>query len=88
LAIGAPSPFYLIVMLVTLDGTTSPPDAWLVTVGAVSGILWGVVGLLLLAAASRRCARLVAQHDAAVAQAEQALRDEDAAMEAAKTAAS
>ena len=88
LAIGSPSPIYLAFMLTLLDGTVSPADSELIGVGAACGLVWGVVGLMLLSVAARKCHRIVVAHDAAVAQAEEALRAEDEALERAATAGS
>ena len=80
LVIGSPSPFYLVAMLAMVDGTTSPPEGGLILAGVVCALLWGLVGLVLLSVASTKCHRMVAQHDAAIAAADAALRAEDEAM--------
>jgi hypothetical protein len=66
-----------IVMIASLDHAM---DHYLtVPAGLACATGWGGLGLALLAAAGRRCARVVHQHDAAVAQADQALDAEEAA---------
>jgi ABC-type transport system involved in multi-copper enzyme maturation permease subunit len=82
--VAAPSPFYVFYMLSWLDGTHTSHEMPIVEAGVVCSFVWGVLGLVLLSFAARKCAVVVAQHDAAVAQAEAALRDE--AMRAAQPA--
>ncbi len=82
LIVGSPSPFYVFVMIAALDRTTYE-HALTVPAGLACATGWGALGLALLAAAGRRCTRVVAQHDAAVAQAEAALDAEEAAKAAA-----
>src|SRR5262249_29672237 len=77
LIVGSPSPFYAFVMLGALDSAHT--DRFPIPAGLACATGWGALGLILLAAAGRRCARTVAQHDAAVAQAEAALDAEEAA---------
>jgi ABC-type transport system involved in multi-copper enzyme maturation permease subunit len=75
--VAAPSPFYVVYMLVWIDDS-HPADAQpVVEAGVACAFLWAVLGLVLLSVASRRAWRVVVQHDAAVAQAEAALRAED-----------
>jgi ABC-type transport system involved in multi-copper enzyme maturation permease subunit len=77
IAIAAPSPFYVFAMLDAVKDSSDMP-ASIVPVGVACALGWGLLGLVLLAAAGVRCRRTVAQHDALVAQAEAALRDEEA----------
>jgi hypothetical protein len=57
-----------------------------VEVGAICSLLWGMFGLALLGAATQRCRRAVREREAAVAEAEAALRAEDALRLDAETA--
>jgi hypothetical protein len=69
-------------MLSWIDDT-HPADAQpVVEAGVACAFIWAVLGLVLLSLASRRAWRVVVQHDAAVAQAEAALRAEDERVEA------
>jgi ABC-type transport system involved in multi-copper enzyme maturation permease subunit len=77
LVVGSPSPFYAFVMLGEIDSAHIHHIT--IPAGLACATGWGALGLVLLAAAGRRCARTVAQHDAAVAQAEAALDAEEAA---------
>jgi len=76
LMVASPSPFYVFAMLKAVDRTDPTP---IIPVGLACALIWGVVGVWLLASTARRCAHTVAQHDAAVAQAEAALRAEEEA---------
>jgi len=76
LVVASPSPLYAVMMVGWLD-RTSPDAAPIIGCGLGCAMMWGFLGFGLLAAAARRCARTVAQHDAAVAQAEAALQAED-----------
>jgi ABC-type transport system involved in multi-copper enzyme maturation permease subunit len=82
LLVGAPSPFFVIAMVRAVDHTDPAP---VVAVGIACAAIWGFAGIALLASAGRRCARTVAQHNAAVAQAEAALQAEEEALTAATT---
>jgi ABC-type transport system involved in multi-copper enzyme maturation permease subunit len=85
--VAAPSPFYVFYMMSWIDGTHSSSDMPIVEAGVVCSFVWGLLGLVLLSVAARRCAVVVAQHDAAVAQAEAALREEALQAERARQAA-
>jgi hypothetical protein len=76
LMVAAPSPFYVFAMLKEVD--RAEPTG-VIPVGVSCAAIWGVAGMMLLAGAFRRCARNVAQYDAAAAQADAALRAEDEA---------
>ena len=78
LVVGSPSPFYAFAMMAALESSSSG-HLLTIPVGLCCATGWGALGLALLAASGRRCSRTVAQHDAAVAQAEQALDAEEAA---------
>jgi hypothetical protein len=78
LIVGSPSPFYAFVMLSALD-SAHIDHVLTIPAGLACATGWGALGLVLLTAAGRRCARTVAQHDAAVAQAEAALAAEETA---------
>ena len=76
--VAAPSPFYVFYMLEWIGSTsTTKTDLPIVEAGVICAFFWGLLGLVLLSVATRKCAVVVAQHDAAVAQAEAALRDEE-----------
>ncbi len=77
LIVAAPSPFYVFAMIKAV-GKSDPSGV--IPVGLACAAVWGVAGLSLLAAASRRCALSVAQEDAAFAQVDAALRAEDDAV--------
>jgi hypothetical protein len=49
-----------------------------VEMGIAFALAWGMVGLVLLSFAFRKCAKVVAEYDAAVAKAEAALDEDDA----------
>jgi ABC-type transport system involved in multi-copper enzyme maturation permease subunit len=74
--VAAPSPCYAFKMISSVDRADG---GGFILAGVVCAVGWALTGLTLLTAASRRCARMVAQHDAAVLQAEDALRAEDEA---------
>jgi ABC-type transport system involved in multi-copper enzyme maturation permease subunit len=85
LAIGAPSPFYVIVMLDAIDDLS--PNQTLITAGAVAAGSWALLGAFLAIASGRRCHGIVARHEAMLAEAERRLADEDEAARAAELAA-
>ena len=76
LVVAAPSPFYAYLMAAHVKGASSESVPILVA-GLGCALAWGFLGFLLMALAARRCARTVAEHDAAVATAEAALAAED-----------
>jgi ABC-type transport system involved in multi-copper enzyme maturation permease subunit len=78
LVVASPSPFYAFLMVSSVE-KSNPDSIPIVVAGLGCAMLWGFLGFTLLALASRRCARMVAEHDAAVAQAEAAFAAEDAA---------
>ena len=82
LIVGSPSPFYVFVMMGAVDKYATE-HVLTIPAGLACATGWGALGLALLAASSRRCTRVVMQHDAAVAQAEAALDAEEAARRAA-----
>jgi ABC-type transport system involved in multi-copper enzyme maturation permease subunit len=82
--VGSPSPFYAFVMVGAVDSTR---HLLTIPAGLACAMGWGALGLALLAAAGRRCHKVVQQHDAAVAQAEAALDAEEVARGAASTPA-
>jgi hypothetical protein len=77
LMVAAPSPFYVFAMLKEVG--KAEPSA-VIPVGLSCALVWGAAGVILMGAAARRCARTVAQYDAAFAQADAALRAEDLAL--------
>jgi ABC-type transport system involved in multi-copper enzyme maturation permease subunit len=82
LVIGAPSPFFALYMMSWIDSSHGSSDMPVVEVGAAVSLLWGLFGLALLGAATHRSHRAVRDREAAVAEAEAALRAEDAAANA------
>ncbi len=85
LIVGSPSPFYAFVMMGAIDRAYYD-HVLTVPAGLACATGWGALGLALLAAAGRRCTRVVAQHDASIAQANAALDAEEAAHVAAAQA--
>jgi ABC-type transport system involved in multi-copper enzyme maturation permease subunit len=81
IVVGAPSPLYALVMMNALNTATNQTLTLAAGLACIAG--WTLLGLALLAAAARRCARAVSQHDGAIAQAEAALDAEEAAHRAA-----
>jgi len=79
---GAPSPFYSGFMVSWLD-KGSPEAVPVIPAGLACALLWGVIGLGLIAATAGRCSRLVAEQRGMVAQTEAALQAEDDALRAA-----
>jgi ABC-type transport system involved in multi-copper enzyme maturation permease subunit len=79
LAIASPSPFYVLAM-VTMIERASAEAPLVVGAGIACAALWAVVGLALLALASRRCARLVAEYREAARRADEALAAEERAL--------
>jgi ABC-type transport system involved in multi-copper enzyme maturation permease subunit len=79
IVIAAPSPFYAFAMIVALDPYGTSTTALVIPVGLACAAAWGALGLALLTAAARRCAQQVASFDAAVAQADAALHEEERA---------
>jgi hypothetical protein len=73
--IGAPSPAYVFYMAQWIR-RGSPTGAPVVEAGVACALLWGFVGTILLAFASRRCRRTVRAYDDAIAQTEAALEAE------------
>ncbi|AUX47211.1 hypothetical protein SOCE26_087230 [Sorangium cellulosum] len=84
LVVAAPSPFYAFLMMSRAG--SSDPGA-LLTSGFVATAGWLALGLGLLAGARSRCAALTAQRDAAFAQTDALLAQEDEATRAAERAA-
>lgn len=84
LLVASPSPFYAFVMVNALSKASS--EAALVA-GGICSVAWAVVGLVLLGAARRKCAAVIQQHEAALAQTDQLLAQEDEAAAAAEAAA-
>ena len=78
LVIGAPSPFFAVYAMTWLESSHGGSDMPVVEVGALCSLLWGMSGLALLGAATHRCRRSVREREAAVAEAEAALRAEEA----------
>jgi hypothetical protein len=77
IVIAAPSPFYVFYMLSHIDKASPTTDMPVVLFGLACGFMWGLLGLMLLTFAARRCAKQVREYDAAIAQAEAALKAEE-----------
>jgi ABC-type transport system involved in multi-copper enzyme maturation permease subunit len=76
LAIGAPSPFYVFLMIAKIDD----PDGEAILIAGVAAMLaWMTIGMGLLGGARARCAKVLAEQAAALAQTEAMLRQEDEA---------
>ena len=80
LIIGAPSPFYVFVMLDGLGRADRVP----VIVGMVMAAAYAVIGLLLLGAAGSRCRAIIRKHEETLAETDRILAAEDAASMAAR----
>jgi hypothetical protein len=77
IVIAAPSPFYVFYMLSHIDRASPTTDMPVVLFGLAAGFMWGMAGLMLLTFSARRCAKQVREYDAAIAQAEAALKAEE-----------
>jgi hypothetical protein len=74
LVIGAPSPFFALYVTGWLESSSrSSTGMPVVEIGAACSLLWGLIGMTLIAAAAHRCRRVMGEHDAAVAAAEAAM---------------
>jgi len=76
LVVASPSPFYVFLLLDTLDRGGEPI---LVTGSIVTSIVWILFGLLFLALARSRTSRVIAAHEVALAESDRILAEEDAA---------
>ena len=86
--IAAPSPFFVFSILAKLEESPGTSDTLSTrNLGGACAIGWALVGLLLLVLAARRCARVIAQEDAAAALADESLQAEDDASRALVTSA-
>jgi hypothetical protein len=82
--VAAPSPFYAFFMLEALG--RGGADA-VVVAGLAATVGWFVVGLAFLGAARVKCARVIADHEAALAESDRRLAQEDEDAAAARAAA-
>jgi ABC-type transport system involved in multi-copper enzyme maturation permease subunit len=80
LVVGAPSPFYVFVMLDALGHGSQLP----VVVGAVTAGAYALLGLGLLGAAGGRCREIIRKHEALLDETDRILAAEDAAAAAAR----
>jgi ABC-type transport system involved in multi-copper enzyme maturation permease subunit len=78
LVVAAPSPFYAFVMVASAKHGTETA----LIVGFAVAAIYAMLGIVLVGAAARRCAGIIKRHDAALAEAERLLAEEDAAMAA------
>ncbi|HZF49700.1 MAG TPA: ABC transporter permease [Polyangiaceae bacterium] len=85
LFIASPSPLYAFVMVDDLSKTIS--NGGPIVAGGLCAAAWTVIGLGFLAAAKRRCDKVIRQHEAALAQTDQLLAQEDEEATAAAEAA-
>jgi ABC-type transport system involved in multi-copper enzyme maturation permease subunit len=77
LVVASPSPFYVFVMLDELDRSSgSNPE--LIVAGVLFALLWGGLGLLFMGLANRRANLIIHNHEAALAETDRILADEDA----------
>lgn len=83
LVVAAPSPFYLLVMLDALD---QPSGLSTALAGVIAAMLWATIGLLLTAAAERRCREKLRKREALLAETDRRLAAEDEAAAAAARA--
>jgi ABC-type transport system involved in multi-copper enzyme maturation permease subunit len=81
LIIGAPSPFYVLVMLDARGSATGGPT---ILAGVIAAMVWAAAGLLLLGAAGRRCATIIGKHEALLDETDRILAAEDEAAAAAR----
>lgn len=84
LVVAAPSPFYVFLAMDALD---RGKESILVVGSVLMSLGWGIIGLLFLALARSRTARVIAQHNAALAESDRLLAAEDAAIAEAAAAA-
>jgi ABC-type transport system involved in multi-copper enzyme maturation permease subunit len=76
LVVGAPSPFYVFVMLAAVGRSDGP---LLIFGGALAAAVWALFGLLFLSLAARRCASIIRKHEAILAEGDRRLAAEDEA---------
>lgn len=84
LMVAAPSPIYVFVMLDSIGRGSSQGAMF---AGTVCAAIWGFLGFIFLGAASRRCKGIIRRHEAALAQTDQILAQEDEAAAALNTQA-
>ena len=80
LVVAAPSPFFV---LLAIDALDHGKESILVVGSIFMSLVWGLLGLMFLGLARQRAARVIAQHDAALAESDRLLAAEDAAIAAA-----
>ncbi|APR83979.1 Hypothetical protein A7982_09328 [Minicystis rosea] len=83
LIVGAPSPFYVFVMLDALGGGDQLP----VVIGLVMAAVYALLGLVLLGGAGSRCREIIRKHEETLAETDRILAAEDAAAMAARAPA-
>ncbi len=87
LVVAAPSPFFAYAMVGQFDHPGSTDETPIVQAGLAAAMMWGLLGLVFLVLAGRRCARAVREQNAIHEQTEAALQAEDDAARAAALAA-
>ncbi len=83
LLVAAPSPFFAYAMVGRFDHPGTGDDTPIIQVGLACAMMWGLIGLIFLVIAGRKCARAVREQNAVFAQTEAALQAEDDARAAA-----
>jgi hypothetical protein len=79
LVVGAPSPFYAVVMAESVHRT----DGELIVItGIFMTAAWAAIGLLLLFSAARRCRAIIEKHESILAEGDRRLAAEDEALAA------
>jgi ABC-type transport system involved in multi-copper enzyme maturation permease subunit len=73
----APSPFYVFMMISALRAPASGGP--LLVAGVVAMALWAGLGFVFLSFASRRCAKIIGEHEVLLANTDRILADEDEA---------
>jgi ABC-type transport system involved in multi-copper enzyme maturation permease subunit len=76
LFIASPSPLYAFVMI---DALSKADPSGPLFAGGLCAAVWGVLGLIFLDAARRKCGTIIRQHEEALAQTDQLLLQEDEA---------
>jgi ABC-type transport system involved in multi-copper enzyme maturation permease subunit len=84
LAVAAPSPLYVFVMVDMVGGHGS---GFLVRAGVAAIIGWALLGVVLLGAAARRCRRILRRNEALMAEGDRVLAADDEAAAAARATA-
>jgi hypothetical protein len=76
LIVAAPSPLYV---FVAFDAIEKAGEEFLVVASVVASLVWGLLGIVLLALARSRVRRVIAAHELALGESDRILAEEDAA---------